>query len=464
MELKYVIFWTVFICGVPIGIFLANKFRFLERFMAFFIVFSTVMPDTTAINFVSREFYFAMTKGFEISLADMGALVLLGVMRIQKDKYRIKGLPPIGWPMLGVILVGFLSWVASPWTIAVPQAAQEHPFFIPYDIFETGLYPLFELSKLIRGFLLFYVLAWWTRIDENLETLLFAIASATIYVGYLALVDRYVYGFHRIKATLQHPNSLATYMAMVGSFNFSSMLTAKSLGRSLLYFSAVGMSGIAVLMTISRGGLAAMVLGFAMCFGLLIWSNLTVKNVAIILVGLIGAVFAVSQALDSLMNRFVGEQDAASDIEYRMYYNNQAKLMAADRVFGVGLGNFSSFSWDGYAAMVEPDNPAGTPAHNVWFLQMGETGYIGLAAFVLMWLRYFQLAIPLAIWRTKGVQKAAAVAALACCSVMHVQAMVQLSYRQSPMFLMLMICMGIVGSLSMTWRENKKAANEQRTA
>lgn len=456
-ELKYIIFFAAFLFGVPQGILLANRFKIFERFMVYFIVFSTVMPDSTAINFVSREFYFAMTKGFEISLADLGALVLLGVMVLQRDKYRIRGLPPIGWAMLGVIAVGFLSWVTSPMGISVPTAAQEHPFFIPYDTFETKFYPLFEISKLIRGFLLFFVIAWYVRQKENLETLLFAIAAATIYIGYLALVDRYVYGFHRIKATLQHPNSLATYMAMVGSFNFASLLTAKSGGRTALYFFAVAMSGVTVLMTISRGGLAALVLGLAMCFGLLIWSNLTLKNVAIILLGLVGATIAVSQALDSLLTRFVGEQDAASDMEYRMYYNHQAELMAKDKIFGVGLGNFSAFSWDGYAALVDPDNPAGTPAHNVWYLQLGEAGVIGLIAFALMWLRYFSLAIPLAVWRAAGIEKAAAVGALACTAVMHVQAMVQLSYRQTPMFLMLMLCMGIISALTMTWRERRKA-------
>lgn len=453
MEFKYIIFFLTFLFGVPAGIVVANKIKIFERFMVFFIVFSTVMPDSTSINFVSREFYFTMTKGFEISLADLGALVLLGVMFIQRDKYRIRGMPPIGWTIMAVVFFGFLSWLASPLSIAVPTAAQERPFFIPYDVFETKFYPLFEISKLLRGFLLFFVIAWWTKRQENLETLLFAIATATIYIGFLALMDRYVYGMHRIQATLQHPNSLATYMAMVGAFNFASLLNAKTFFRTLLYFAAVAFSGIAVIMTISRGGLAAMVLGFAMCFGLLIWSNVTIKNVLIILLGLVGAGIALSQAMDSLLERFVGEQDAASDIEYRMYYNNQAKLMSADKLFGVGLGNFSAFSWDGYAAKIDPDNPPGTPAHNVWFLQLGETGYVGLLAFVVMWLRYFWLAFPLALWRTTGIQKAAAVGALVCAVVMHVQAMVQLSYRQSPMFLLLMICMGIIASLSMSRRE-----------
>ncbi len=455
MELKYLIFFFALVFGVPLGIFLGCKFPWFSQAMVFFVVFSTVMPDTTAINFVSREFYFTMTKGFEISLADLGALVLLGIMLVQKETYGINRVPPMGWCILAVFAVGFFSWLQAPSFISVPTPAQEHPFFIPYDKFETGLYPLFELSKVLRGFLLFFVLAWYVRRPENLETLLFAIAAATIYIGFLALYDRYVLHFHRIKATLQHPNSLATYMAMVGTFNFAGLLTSRGRLRTGLYLLAVGLSGVTVLMTISRGGLAALALGFLLCLAMLIWQNFTTKNIALILVGLIGAVFALGQAMDSLLDRFVGEQDASSDIEYRMYYNNQAKLMAADRFFGVGLGNFSAFSWDEYAARVEPDNPAGTPAHNVWFLQMGETGYIGLALFALMWLRFFSLAVPLALWRMRGPVQAAAVAALACALVLHVQANVQLSYRQTPIYLMSVICFGVISGLAMTWKDQR---------
>ena len=308
---------------------------------------------------------------------------------------------------------------------------------------------------MLRGFLLFYVMAWYVRKEKSLETLLLAIASATVYIGCVALYDRYGLGLVRIKATLQHPNSLATYMAMVGTFNFAGLLSEKRLFRVGLFSLAVAMSGITVLLTVSRGGLAALVLGFAMCFGILIWSNLTLKNVTIIVVGAIGATFALMQAMDTLLNRFVGEQDASSDMEYRMYYNNQAKLMSADHIFGVGLGNFSSLSWDGYAAQVDPDNPPGTPAHNAWFLMLGETGYLGLFAFAAMWLRFYSIAVPLALWQTRGFRKSVAVAAMACTLVLQVQAMVQLSYRQSPIFLMLMLCIGIISALKMQTRAER---------
>lgn len=459
-ELKYVIFFFALCLGVPIGIVLATKYPFIEKCVVIFLVFSTVVPDDTSINFFSREFYFALTKGIEISLGDLTALVLLGVIINKRHEYSAPGLPPLSILFLLIILTGFITWALAPSSIPVPLAAQEHPFFLPYEKFETKLYPIFETSKWIRGFLLFLAIYYYVRKPENLDTVVLAICLSTIYLGYVVLFDRYVNHIHRVKGTLPHPNSLATYMAMCGTFLFSILLAEKRLFRILLLCIALGLAGISVIMTISRGGLAALILGLAFSFLLLGWRNITVKNVIIVIFGGLAGVGVLAAAANTLLQRFVGEQDAAGDLEYRMYYNNQAKLMAAEHPFGVGLGNFSAFSWDRYAAMVDPDNPPGTPAHNIWFLTLGESGYPGLTIFIIFWLRFFGLAGPLILWRLRGMECAAAVGGTLLCLVCHVQAMVQLSFRQTPIFFMIMISLAIVCSLGQNW----KLQNQRRKA
>lgn len=456
-ELKYVIFSIALFVGVPLGIFLTYKFPALEKFVVIFLVFSTVVPDDTSINFFSREFYFALTKGIEISLGDLTALVLLGVIILKRHEYAAPGLPPLSILFCLIIFVGFLSWVTAPSSIGVPEAAQEHPFFLPYDKFETKLYPIFETSKWIRGFLLFLAIYYYVRKPENLDTVVLAITISTIYLGLVVLNDRYINHVHRVKGTLQHPNSLATYMAMCGTFLFSILLAEKRFIRIALISVALALAGISVIMTISRGGLGALIIGLGLSFMILIWRNLSVKNLFIVILGAVAGVAVLSVAAKTLLERFVGEQDAAGDLEYRMYYNNQAKLMAADKLFGVGLGNFSAFSWDRYAAMVDPDNPPGTPAHNIWFLTLGESGYPGLLVFMIFWIRFFTMVAPLIGWQLRGMELSAVTGGTLLCLVCHVQAMVQLSFRQTPIFFMVMISLAIACSVGQNFKLQRKA-------
>jgi hypothetical protein len=42
-----------------------------------------------------------------------------------------------------------------------------------------------------------------------------------------------------------------------------------------------------------------------------------------------------------------------------------------------------------YAAEVDPDSFPGDPAHNNWYLTLGELGRPGLVALALLWLRFF---------------------------------------------------------------------------
>ncbi len=463
-EFKYLIFFVALVIGVPLGVVLASRYPLLEKAVLFLIVASTVLPDATSINFMSREFYFALTKGFEISLGDLGALVLIGVMLRQRRDYGAPGWPPMSVLFLLVILSGLASWTTAPSGIVVPAAAQEHPFFLPYEVFETGAYPLFEVSKWIRGFLLFLVIYYYLRKPANLDTVILAVCLCTIWLGVSVLTDRYIHHIHRVKGTLPHPNSLATYMAMCGTFLFSILLAERRWSRVALLAAGVALAGISVVMTISRGGLAALVVGLVLAVLILGWRNLSVKNGVIIALGALAGLIVLAAAADTLLGRFVGEQDAGDDLEYRMYYNNQAKLMAADRLFGVGLGNFSAFSWDRYAEMVNPDNPPGTPAHNIWFLTLGEAGYPGLLVFAAFWIRFFALAAPLALWRLQGLECAAATGSLLLCLVCHVQAMVQLSFRQTPIFFMLMIAVAIVAALSRRPAPSGASALVSRTA
>ena len=108
--------------------------------------------------------------------------------------------------------------------------------------------------------------------------------------------------------------------------------------------------------------------------------------------------------------------------------------------------------------MVDPDLPPGTPAHNVWFLNLGELGYPGLAAFILFWVRWLFLGLPGLVRVPKDLPHALRVGATASVFVCHVQSALQLGYRQTPLFLMLMIFLAITSAVHLGDRRAKREA------
>ena len=439
MEIKYIVFLLCALLGVPFGILMSLARPMLTRWIVMLMVWSTCEPMKTGINFASREFYRANTRGFEVTLADLCAMILMGFMLIKRKDYPLRLVPPLTIPTMLYILVGIISWILVGPSISVPPEAIR----VPYDNFEVGLYPLFELFKIIRGYLMFWVIVNFVRNESAARDLLQGIALTVVYMGYLTITSRYLDGVHRAQATLGHPNSLATYMAMMGSFSFAFVLFSKSVKASSAWGFLALLCTISVILTISRGGLAALLAGIWINAMALLPRHLNMKNFLLILTSVLMAGALLAVALDTLAGRFVGEQDAASDMEYRGKYNDQAKLMSREHPFGIGLGNFSAQSWAQYAERVDPDLPPGTPAHNNWYLTLGELGWPGVVALALLWVRYFLLLIPFYLRRHKDLLPTLALAGCTAIIVNQIQSLLQLGYRQTPMYFMTMIFMGV---------------------
>ncbi len=442
MEPKFLIFFVVLLVFVPIGMVISANSRMIRDGVLVLMILCTCMPDLAGINFVSREFYRTSTRGFEVNLSDLCALVLLFAMLTLKEYRPFHWRPPLTWPILLYMLVIVISWMqVSPNLLPVPLGDGSER--LPFDWFEIRLYPLFELSKVVRGFFIYLVMVNYLRDERALRAVLTGLALTILYMTYVAVTDRYLYGVNRVRASLGHPNSLATYMAMLGTVAFAACLQRESLvtGAALAFLEAC--CGVVVILTISRGGLAAMGLGICTLLLILFHQHLTLKNLIIIFAGMVVAAGALGYAANTLMQRFVQSQDAGADLEYRRFYNNEAKLMAQDFPFGVGMGNFSAYSWDRYAVLVDPDKPPGTPAHNVWYLNFGELGWPGLLAFGFFWLRFYMLTARFFFVQAKDEAHALAVGAVVATLVCHLQSMLQLGYRQSAMFFLLMMLMGV---------------------
>jgi hypothetical protein len=450
MELKYVIFLLVVLVGVPAGVVLCRARQSLMGVVAVVMVWATCEPDLVGINFVSREFYRANTRGFEISLVDICVWILLITLVLKRKECPFRWFPPLTIPTLIYLAVGVVSWCLVSSSIPVPEEAK----LIPYENFETGLYPLFELSKIFRGFLLYLAMVNYVRDEKTAKAILFGIGLTALYMSWLAVSSRYLHGVNRVRATLGHPNSLATYMAMLGTFMFAFALQRRQWAGSLMFGFLTLCASVSVILTISRGGLAGLALGIWLNTIVLLPRYFTVKNIILLSAGILAAVVILAMALNTLMNRFGSEQDASADLAYRGLYNQEGRLMAKDHVFGVGLGNFSAWSWAKYAGDVDDELPPGTPAHNNWYLTLGELGVPGVVALAVFWLRFAGLALPFYVRKGNSLLHALAVASTTALLVDHLQSCLQLGYRQTPMFFMMMTFVGLVVAV---WYAGKEA-------
>lgn len=451
IETKYWVFWASLLFGVPVGAFVCRLYRPFMYVLFVLMLWSTCEPERTGINFVSREFYRTATRGFEVSLVDICAITLLLGMLLRPGEFKMRTFIPMTFPYLFYVLVIVVSWLLIGDPVEVPPARRAGGYTVtppPYDYFEVGLYPLFELLKVIRGMFVFWVVVNFMRGERELRAL---VASLVLMVGYVtgvALHDRYVSGIHRVAATLGHPNNLATYMAMLGTVSLAFALHIRRLFLSSVFYLCVACCGGCVLLTQSRGGLAALVLGLGMIYALVAPFHISLRNAVLTFLAVIGGMLMIGKAADTLTRRFAGGLEGTrEDLGYRQLYNLEAVEMARDHAFGVGMGNFSAYSWHEYAERIDPDLPPGAPAHNLWFLSLGELGVLGLLAMVIIWLRYVQVAAWLVFQPMNAFTRTVLYGSICGLLVLHVQSLLQLGYRQGPIYFLMRILMAITFSV-----------------
>ena len=453
-EYKYIIFFAVLCAGVPLGVMLCQVHKTFTKAFFVLLIWSSCEPDKLGINFFSREFYRASTRGFELSLIDICALILAGNLLVNWDKHKKVLMPALSCPYLIYLTITLVSWALNCQNIATPDAVTTDKYTVhppPYAQFELWLYPLFEISKIMRGIFLFWILVNYLQDSEYIKIIYWGLAMTVLYLTLLALRDRYLFGFHRIKTNLGHANSFSTYMAMLGTMFFPLILYSKSWFKSGLYSFLVACSGLCVILTVSRGGLVAMGLGIFVCLSILFFKTLKIKNIMLLALGFVMTCGVLYKSSDTLMNRFFGKQDASKDMAYRGKYNMKAKLMASDNLFGVGIGNFSAWSWLKYASEVDEELPPGTPPHNLWFINLGELGYPGLIAFILIWLRFFAIAVKNIITSRKDpFLLTVSASCLGACLALHFQSMLQLGFRQSPQYFLMIIISAVVVAIHHT--------------
>ena len=450
LETKYIIFFIFCVIAIPAGSILALVSRRFLNIVFIAMIVSLCESHMLEIMFVSRPDYRMVTRGIGCSLSEICAITLLFPMLLRSEEFKLKWFPPLIIPNCIFIVVIIISWFFVYSDLPLPSDLYCYensvkPFQLANGIFEIATYPLFELSMVIRGLLVYWVVVNFLSVKQNFRYLHIAVIISIFYIFSVAVYQRYFMGIYRVDSTMSHPNGLATFAIMCLPIAWGGLFTLKRLSLRMINLCAVICCGISVALTVSRGGMIISGIVSVLVLIFILKRNICFKNVVLALGTCILMGIIVFKSFDTLQSRF--SNDLNIDYEYRSDHNTQAMLMGQEHFWGVGMGNFSAMSWTRYAKLSQDlrngksfDTP-GTPAHNLWFLTFAELGWPGLLSFAFIWLRYSYLMIRSARCSLDRSTYTWLVTSGIALLGLHLQELLNDGYRLTPIYLMIQVLM-----------------------
>ena len=254
-----------------------------------------------------------------------------------------------------------------------------------------------ELMRLASYVCFYYVITDWCRTQDNTQTLLKVLMASTITValfglwqaltgGYSALYD-VLYPIQeeiaqipawegRITSFLEHYNGLAGYINLVVPFCLAFATggtdpVLRTVSRWCLAF-----SGIALLLTQSRGGLLA----FVSIVLVYVFLSARDRKSRIRQVALVLIVCVLAIAMAGFFFQRLGEIDDFTTVSRLAIWGGAFTIFAQSPMLGAGFGNLRGLMG---GLLNLPDGWTGD-AHNLYLELVAETGLIGFVVFSVL--------------------------------------------------------------------------------
>lgn len=365
VEFKYLIFFLVILIGVPLGYAFAKKSPLCEKVLWFLLLFFTA--KTEDINFFSMESYRGTSRGFEIGLVDITALILFLLLFSRRDK------KPLELPA-GTFLY-FLYFMFSAISI------------INSDVY---IYSFFELWKMIRMYFYFFVVYNLISSFKDIKQFLIYMYIIVIFITLIVLKQKYLDGMFQTMGPFPHQNSLVMYMIVYGSIFLSYVLNYKKV-NVYVWIIAFGACAIDILSTLSRGGMAVFSLSIFIIFLLSYAHKFTLRKIGVTMLFFILGSGVLYKASDTILERIQTAPEESLDV--RVVLALAAQNMANDKILGVGLNNFglkiNPPYWYGEHIPRESSDEKGGLVETVYLMVAAETGWLNLGVFITMLLFFY---------------------------------------------------------------------------
>lgn len=302
-----------------------------------------------------------------------------------------------GWPgFVKGVLFSAVDVAALSLLFALPKSDRPVPFRLPMLLYFgvvsfSVLYAwnsvpaFFYPWQLLRVFLIFYVVARATEDRAVIPPLLAGLTVSLCLQAVLVLYQRYGLGVLQAHGGFGHQNLLGLVSNLVMLPLFALLLSGRRTWTSI----AGPVAGcIVAVMTTSRAtvGLAAM--GMGLIYVISMMRQLTQQKAAMGLLAIFAVAALAPIAISSFDARFKGGPIADGVYDERIAFIDTAKGILDDNPFGVGANNFVIVAnVGGYfdrAGVTWAVGSRSAHVHNIYWLTLAETGYLGLAALLFL--------------------------------------------------------------------------------
>lgn len=423
MPAKQLLFILLTLIAVPAAAWFGIRYRWAERLLVVAAFLSTTY--LVDINFVSMEAYRGDTRGFEFGVTDwmMIALVVTMARSPRWRRERLQLLPPNSVPLLVYLGIALASLASA---------------YVP-------LYAGFGFFKLLRAVVVYWVAFNYVRSERDLRFLLLVLV-AMVGVQFGLVLWQRATGLYRAVGSTPHPNTLAVYVNFMNMVFLAFVLGEKR--RSFHTWAAWGgltMGAVIVLATFSRGALMTMVLGFALVIALSLWDRPRSSKLAIIGMMALAALPLAVKVTPAIIERF--ETAPVESGLSRHQANSAALAMARDHFFGVGLNNYSHVANStAYSQYIPLESDRGI-VHNVYLLHASELGWLGLAAFLAVIVRFLWLGAGYIAQRRDDITSSMAIGIFAGMVALWTQSLIEWLFRQTYVTVEFFLLAGLLAAL-----------------
>jgi hypothetical protein len=446
ISFKQIVFAVATLGFLATAIPAAIKFPWMERVCIFGILFMAINP--VDVTFFSHTNYRGDIRGIEFGVADWLIVTLVVTMQVAPrwKRRRLFYRNPnelLMWPYFA-FCVASIAWAM------VPQFA------------------LFGATRLVRGYALFWVAYNWIRDEEDLRFIINCVVALTLYSFWQVLLDKYQRGVFPPRGSFDHQNSLVTFQNVMNFIVFAMLMGDNDKlfdRRNLIYWSALGAGSLTSVATLSRGGMATMVMGYAMMTPILLWLKQPArkrgKKLSALGIMFVGTLPALAVVLPPIIDRFRNAPPESA--EARDLFNEVAKEMGDTHFLGIGLNNYSFGT--GFAQQYMDHLPPidhGGLAHHIYWLHYAELGLIGRTLFVLMMLGFIVILLRFIIKRHDGVERIFATGVLAGFVIAMLIGKLEWNWRQTQLTFTYMMLGGFACSLARVEAERLLAARRRR--
>ena len=244
----------------------------------------------------------------------------------------------------------------------------------------------------------------------------------------------------RITSTFDNPNVYATYLLMAIPFSLAYMI-AKGNHSKTPYVAGFVLLLVCMVETWSRGAWLGLLVSLVLFF--LVYTRRSVPYLM-----LVGAAFPLTSLLlpDSVISRFLSIGSASdSSATYRISaWRGVGRMLRENWFGGIGVGEtafsvvYPAFSYAGIQAIRH--------THNLYLQILSETGFVGLATFLLVVILFVQNCFEYLYKMRKGTDNGIVVAGLASVTAVLIMGLTDYVWYNYRVFLMFWLVIAIVNA------------------